>query len=45
MTHTMIVTIKAKDGMPYLSYHTDNTLDRPFSSMADKNVTWYAHRT
>lgn len=45
MTHTMIVTRKAKDGMPYLSYHTDNTLDRPFSSMADKNVTWYAHRT
>ena len=45
MTHTMIVTKKGADGMPYLSYHTNNTLDKPFSEMANKEVTWFAHRT
>ena len=45
MTHTMIVTKTGADGMPYLSYHTNNTLDKPFSEMANKEVTWFAHRT
>lgn len=43
MTHTMVTTKKI-NGVPYLSYHTNNTLNKPFTQMKTLNVTWFAHR-
>lgn len=45
MTHTMIVT-KVENGEPYLSYHTDDQIDQPLSSMLKgEKKTWYPQRT
>lgn len=42
MTHSMVVTKKSGSTV-YLSYHTTNTLNKPFSSLKGLNVTWYGH--
>ncbi|SHI25752.1 amidase domain-containing protein [Streptomyces sp. 3214.6] len=44
--HTMIVTYKA-NGMPYLTYHSNNTLRRSLSSILASypNTYYYAYRT
>ena len=44
MTHTMIVT-KVENGEPYLSYHTDDQIDQPLSSMLKGEKKWYPQRT
>ena len=44
MTHTMIVT-KVENGEPYLSYHTDDQIDQPLSSMPKGEKKWYPQRT
>lgn len=42
--HTMIVTKKDNNGTLYLTYHTNNTVDRPFWDLYNKspNANWYA---
>ncbi len=45
MTHTMLVTAKAASGMPYLTYHTPNTKNKPYSSITTSGKKWYVHRT
>jgi hypothetical protein len=44
--HSMMVT-KRSNGEIYLTYHTNNTLERSFSSIyaSSPNAWWYAHRT
>jgi hypothetical protein len=42
MTHSMVVTKKSGSNI-YLSYHSNNTLNRPFSEMKNLNVSWYGH--
>lgn len=42
MTHSMIVTKKSGTNI-YLTYHTSDTLNKPFSALADKKVTWFGH--
>jgi hypothetical protein len=42
--HTMVATAKASNGMPYLTYHTTNTRNRPFSEMNTSGRTWYVHK-
>ena len=37
MNHTMVVTSKTP-AMIYLTYHTTDTLHKPFSAMAGMNV-------
>ncbi|MFJ2316962.1 amidase domain-containing protein [Glutamicibacter sp. NPDC087661] len=43
MTHTMVTTKKI-NGVPYLSHHSNATLNKPFTQLKQLNVTWYAHR-
>lgn len=43
MSHTMVTTKKI-NGVPYLSYHTNSTLNKPFTQMKSLKVTWFAHR-
>lgn len=43
MTHSMVTTKKV-NGVPYLSYHTRNTLNKPFTQLKSLSVTWFAHR-
>lgn len=42
MTHSMVVTKKSGSTV-YLSYHTTDTLNKPFTSLSGLNVTWYGH--
>ncbi|WP_296137202.1 amidase domain-containing protein [uncultured Tessaracoccus sp.] len=44
MSHTMVVT-NWINKVPYLTYHTHNTLNKPFTAMAKMKVTWFASRT
>ena len=44
--HTTIVTKKDANGMIYLSYHTSNTLDKPFTtfqSQVSSSTRYYGH--
>lgn len=44
--HTTIVTKKDSNGMIYLSYHTSNTLDKPFTtfqSQVSSSTRYYGH--
>lgn len=43
MTHSMVVTSKSGTTV-YLSYHTTNTKNKPFSQLSGLNVTWFGHR-
>jgi hypothetical protein len=45
--HTMIVTYRSPQGMPYLTYHTTNTYRRSLASIiaSDPNAAYYAYRT
>ncbi|QVI60728.1 amidase domain-containing protein [Nocardioides faecalis] len=45
MTHSMVVTKKTSNTTSgvYLSYHSTNTLNKPFSKMVGLNVTWFGH--
>lgn len=42
--HSMIVTYKSSN-VPYLTYHTNDTYERSFSSLVSSypNATWYPH--
>ncbi|WP_189711799.1 amidase domain-containing protein [Streptomyces phaeofaciens] len=44
--HSMFVTKKYR-GMPYLTYHSSNTHNKPVSTLVSDhpNTWWYAHRT
>jgi hypothetical protein len=42
MNHSMVVTKKSGRSI-YLSYHTDDTKNRPFSAISGLKVTWYGH--
>lgn len=42
MSHSMVVTKKSGANI-YLSYHSVNTLNKPFSALKNLNVTWYGH--
>lgn len=39
--HTMVVT-NWVNNVPYLTYHSTNTLNKPFSALSGLNVTWFA---
>ena len=41
MNHTMVVT-KIDNGVPLLSYHTTDTLNKPFTAMGKSGRTWFA---
>lgn len=43
MTHTMVTTQKS-GSTPFLTYHSFDTLHKPFSSLSSLDVSWYAHR-
>lgn len=45
--HSMIVTVVNRDGGHYLTYHTNNTLNRSLQDIINTNpgTTWYAART
>lgn len=45
--HTMIVTYRSPQGMPYLTYHSTNTYRRSLASIiaSDPNAAYYAYRT
>jgi hypothetical protein len=45
--HTMIVSYRSPQGMPYLTYHTTNTYRRSLASIiaSDPNAAYYAYRT
>lgn len=43
MNHSMVVTKKVGN-VPYLTYHTNNTKNKPFTALKKQNVTWFAHR-
>jgi len=43
MNHTMVTTAKL-NGVPYLTYHTTNTRNKPFTSLKSMNVYWFASR-
>lgn len=43
MTHTMVVT-NWINKVPYLTYHSRNTLNKPLTALAGLNVTWFASR-
>jgi hypothetical protein len=50
MNHTMIVTqyLSSTAYYPsefYLTYHTSNTKNKPFSSLSSLNVLWFTHKT
>jgi hypothetical protein len=42
MTHSMVVTNKSGTNL-YLSYHTSNTRNKPYSAISGLKVTWYGH--
>lgn len=44
MSHTMVVT-NWVNKVPYLTYHTRNTLNKPFTAMVGMKVTWFASHT
>ncbi|MBB1484989.1 amidase domain-containing protein [Tessaracoccus sp. MC1865] len=41
MSHTMIVT-NWINNVPYLTYHTSDTLNKPFTAISHLDVTWFA---
>ena len=41
ISHTMIVT-NWVNNVPYLTYHTNDTLNKPFTAISSLNVTWFA---
>ncbi|MFJ8631088.1 amidase domain-containing protein [Streptomyces sp. NPDC093568] len=45
--HTMIVTYRSPQGVPYLTYHSSNTYRRSLASIiaSDPNAAYYAYRT
>ncbi|KAB1990710.1 MULTISPECIES: amidase domain-containing protein [Streptomyces] len=45
--HTMIVTYRSPQGVPYLSYHSTNTYNRSLASIIASypNAAYYAYRT
>ncbi|MFE6621282.1 amidase domain-containing protein [Streptomyces sp. NPDC057740] len=45
--HTMIVTYRSPQGVPYLTYHSTNTYRRSLASIiaSDPNAAYYAYRT
>ncbi|MER7371723.1 amidase domain-containing protein [Streptomyces lanatus] len=45
--HTMIVTYRSPQGVPYLTYHSSNTYRRSLTSIiaSDPNAAYYAYRT
>ncbi|MFJ5558385.1 amidase domain-containing protein [Streptomyces sp. NPDC093250] len=45
--HTMVVTYRSAQGVPYLTYHSTNTLRRSVSSIIASypNAAYYAYRT
>lgn len=42
VTHSMVTTGR-KNGVPLLSYHSDNNRDKPFTAMPS-GKTWFAHK-
>lgn len=42
MTHSMVTTGR-RNGVPLLSYHSDNNRDKPFTAMPS-GKTWFAHK-
>jgi hypothetical protein len=42
MTHSMVVTAKSGSTV-YLSYHTSNTKNKPFTQLSGLSVTWFGH--
>jgi Putative amidase domain len=45
--HSMIVTYRSPQGVPYVTYHSTNTYDRSVASIIASypNAAYYAYRT